>query len=165
VFTKKKMLEEVKKNNVWFGRDGNGVPRIKKFLDSSTPGITPHSLWLAMEVGTTDLAKKEIIELISDELVFDTPKPEALIKQIIEIATNPGDLVLDAYLGSGTTAATAHKLGRQYIGIEMGSQVKTHAARRLKLVCKGEQTGISKELGWVGGGGFNFFTLRKKPLL
>jgi adenine-specific DNA-methyltransferase len=161
VYTKEKMLDEIKKNNIWLGRDGSGVPRIKKFLQNSTPGVTPQSFWPASEVGTTDLAKKEIIELISEELVFDTPKPEKLIKRIIEIATNPGDLVLDAYLGSGTTAATAHKLGRRYIGIEMGSQIKTHAMRRLKLVCEGEQTGISQEVNWAGGSGFHFFTLKK----
>ena len=161
MYTKEKMLDEIKKNNIWLGRDGSGVPRIKKFLQNSTPGVTPQSFWPASEVGTTDLAKKEIIELISEELVFDTPKPEKLIKRIIEIATNPGDLVLDAYLGSGTTAATAHKLGRRYIGIEMGSQIKTHAMRRLKLVCEGEQTGISQEVNWAGGSGFHFFTLKK----
>ena len=86
-------------------------------------------------------------------------KPEALLEKIIELATNPDDLVLDSFLGSGTTAAVAHKMGRRYIGIEMGEQAKTHCAQRLKKVIDGEQGGISKTVNWNGGGGFRFFTL------
>jgi adenine-specific DNA-methyltransferase len=76
----------------------------------------------------------------------------------LEIATSPGDLVLDAYLGSGTTAAVAHKIGRQYIGIEQGDHAVTHCAKRLSLVVDGEDRGISKAVGWMGGSGFDFFT-------
>ena len=86
-------------------------------------------------------------------------KPEALIKQIFELSTNQDDLILDSFLGSGTTAAVAHKIGRRYISIEMGEQAKTHCAERLKKVIDGEQSGISKTSGWKGGGGFRFFTL------
>ena len=86
-------------------------------------------------------------------------KPEALLEKIIELATNTDDLILDSFLGSGTTAAVAHKMGRRYIGIEMGEQAKTHCAVRLKKVIDGEQGGISKAIGWNGGGGFRFFTL------
>ena len=88
-----------------------------------------------------------------------TPKPERLLNRVINIATNLGNLVLDSFLGSGTTAAVAHKLGRQYIGIEMGEQALTHCAPRLKKVIEGEQGGISESVGWKGGGGFRFYKL------
>ena len=91
--------------------------------------------------------------------VFDTPKPERLIERILRITTNPGDLVLDSFLGSGTTAAVAHKMGRRYIGIEMGEHAVTHCAPRLKKVIEGEQGGISKSVGWQSGGGFRFYRL------
>jgi adenine-specific DNA-methyltransferase len=86
-------------------------------------------------------------------------KPEKLLNVILEYFTKPGDLVLDSFLGSGTTAAVAHKMGRQYIGIEMGDQALTHAAVRLNNVIKGEQSGISELVHWKGGGGFRFYKL------
>ena len=86
-------------------------------------------------------------------------KPEALIQRIIEMASNPGDIVLDSFLGSGTTAATAHKLGRRYIGIELGDHCYTHCLPRMKSVVDGDQTGISPSIGWQGGGGFKFYEL------
>ena len=86
-------------------------------------------------------------------------KPEALIQRIIEMASNPGDIVLDSFLGSGTTAATAHKLGRLYIGIELGDHCYTHCLPRMKSVVDGDQTGISPSIGWQGGGGFKFYEL------
>ena len=86
-------------------------------------------------------------------------KPEALIKRIFELFTNPNDLVLDSFLGSGTTAAVAHKMGRRYIGIEMGEHAVTHCVPRLRKVIDGEQGGISKSVGWQGGGGFRFYRL------
>ena len=119
----------------------------------------PETLWLAKEVGTNDAAKKEIVKLALNEQVFDTPKPELLVSRILHIATNPGDLVLDSFLGSGTTAAVAHKMGRRYIGIEMGDHAMTHCVPRLKKVIDGEQGGISKAIAWQGGGGFRFYRL------
>lgn len=86
-------------------------------------------------------------------------KPEGLVQRILEIATNPGDLVLDSFLGSGTTAAVAHKMRRRYIGIEMGNHAITHCAPRLRNVIAGEQGGISPAIGWQGGGGFRFYRL------
>jgi len=93
------------------------------------------------------------------EGVFDTPKPEKLIQRIIQLATNSGDLVLDSFLGSGTTAAVAHKMYRRYIGIEMGEHAITICLPRLKKVADGEQGGISKAVNWQGGGGFRFYRL------
>jgi len=160
VYDKNRMSVEVAKSNVWFGRDGNGVPRIKRFLSEMKRGLTPHTLWLADEVGTNDSAKKHLLNLLPRNVVFDTPKPEGLIHRILEIATAPGDLVLDAYLGSGTTAAVAQKMGRRYIGIEVGDHIITHCVERLRKVIAGEQGGISSTVGWSGGGGYQFLEVR-----
>jgi adenine-specific DNA-methyltransferase len=159
VYTEARMQEEIAKNNIWFGKNGKGAPRIKKFLPQTGVGMTPETLWLASEVETNDLAKKHLLQLFPDDRPFDTPKPEALIKRILHIATNPDDLVLDAFLGSGTTAAVAHKMGRRYIGIECGTQVQSHCIERLRKVIEGEQGGISSSIGWKGGGGFDFFQI------
>lgn len=121
-------------------------------------GLTPQSIWLHSEVGNNQEAKKEVLQLNS-EAVFDTPKPERLIQRVIHLATNPGDLVLDSFLGSGTTAAVAHKMGRRWIGIEMGEHAATHCLPRLEKVVAGEQGGISQAVGWQGGGGFRFARL------
>ena len=86
-------------------------------------------------------------------------KPEHLVARILELATDDGDLVLDSFLGSGTTAAVAHKMGRRYIGIEMGEHAVTHCVPRLRKVIEGEQGGISESVGWKGGGGFRFYRL------
>lgn len=159
LFTKERFDEQVRAGNIWFGKDGNGVPRVKKFLSDITGGLTPNTLWLAEESGTNDEAKKQTIKILNDATVFDTPKPERLIERILHIATNPGDLVLDSFLGSGTTAAVAQKMGRRYIGIEMGDHAITHCQPRLAKVVDGEQGGISKAQNWQGGGGFRFFKL------
>lgn len=122
-------------------------------------GLTPNTLWLADEVGTNDSAKKHTLRLFDGKEVFETPKPEALVRRVLDIATNPGDLVLDSFLGSGTTAAVAHKMGRRWIGIEMGEHAVTHCVPRLRKVIEGEQGGISDSVGWKGGGGFRFYRL------
>ena len=96
---------------------------------------------------------------------FGTPKPERLIYRVLQIATNPGDLVLDSFLGSGTTAAVAHKMGRRYIGIEMGEHARSHCLPRLQKVIEGEQGGISQAVGWQGGGGFRFYSLGQPVFL
>jgi len=153
-----KMNEEIANGNIWFGKDGNGVPRKKKFLKDGKQGLTPETLWSAEEVGTTKSAKKHILKLFKDKPVFDTPKPEQLISKIMKIASNEGELVLDAYLGSGTTAAVAHKMKRNYIGIEEGEHAITHCVDRLKQVVDGESGGISTDVGWKGGGSFKFLT-------
>ena len=160
VYTKKKMQREITAGNIWFGKTGEGVPRIKRFLKFSNVGLTPETLWTAGEVGTNDEAKKQLLKLFPQESVFDTPKPEGLIRRVIEIATEPGDLVLDAFLGSGTTTAVAHKLNRRYIGIERGKQAVTYCAARQRLVVNGDLTGISNQVRWTGGGGFDFYRPR-----
>lgn len=162
IYTKPKMLKAIAKNNIWFGKDGNGVPRLKRFLKDRKIGLTPETLWRADNVGTTGDAKKHLLNLFKKEVLFDTPKPEQLIHRILHISTNPGDLVLDAYLGSGTTAAVAHKMGRMYLGIENGEHIRTHCAHRLRQVIRGEAGGISQLAGWKGGGGFDYYKFRNK---
>jgi adenine-specific DNA-methyltransferase len=157
VYTWERMQAEIKAGNIWFGKTGNGVPRIKRFLQDSKAGLTPETLWRADEVGTNDDAKKHLLQMFPDQPVFDTPKPESLLARILHIATDPGDWVLDPYLGSGTTAAVAHKMGRRYIGIEQGEHAVTYCARRLQKVVGGEAGGVSSQLGWTGGGGFGFY--------
>lgn len=154
--TKERMLLAIQEGKIYFGRNGLGVPRIKKYMSEVDGGLTPHTLWKSEEVGTTASAKKHVLNVSGDICVFETPKPEELIARIISIATNPGEVVLDAYLGSGTTASVAHKLGRKYIGIEIGEQIATHCVNRLRSVCQGEQGGISKAANWQGGGNFKF---------
>lgn len=145
-------------NRLWFGPKGDRMPRLKKFLNEMQGGLTPQSVWLNADVGHNQEAKREIINLNLGD-VFDTPKPERLLERIIHLATNPGDLVLDSFLGSGTTQAVAKKMDRRCIGIEMGRHAVTHCQPRLKKVVDGEQGGISENVGWQGGGGFRFYRL------
>lgn len=161
-YTKHRMEEEIAKGNIWFGLSGDNAPRIKKFLnEGENKGLTPETIWNADEVGTNDDAKKHQLALVDgEEKIFENPKPEGLIERILHIATSPGDLVLDSFLGSGTTAAVAHKMGRRWIGIELGEHAYTHCVPRLQKVVRGEdQGGISKAVGWRGGGGFRVFAL------
>jgi len=145
-------------NRLWWGRTGRSFPFRKRF-QSELGELTPTTIWLDDEVGNNREAKQEITKIFGRDDLFSTPKPERLIQRILHIATNPGDLVLDSFLGSGTTAAVAHKMGRRWIGVEMGEHARTHCATRLRKVIDGEQGGISKEVGWQGGGGFRFVTL------
>ena len=145
-------------NRIWWGKDGNNTPRIKRFLSEVKQGVVPQTMWFNTDVGNTQEAKKEVVAIFGD-VNFMTPKPERLLQRLLNIATNPGDLVLDSFLGSGTTAAVAHKMGRRWIGVEMGDHARTHCALRLQKIIEGEQGGISKDAGWEGGGGFRFCTL------
>lgn len=162
-YTHARMQEEIAKGSIWFGKDGKSAPRIKKFLrdaQADDQGLTPETLWKADDVGTNDSAKKHLLQVFDGEARFDTPKPEELIARIIEIATAPGEVVLDSFLGSGTTAAVAHKLRRRWVGIELGNHATTCCLPRLKKVAEGiEPGGISARAGWQGGGGFRFFKL------
>ena len=152
IYNEERMQQEISNNNIWFGSDGNGVPRLKKLLVNTKLGIVPETLWDSKFAGTTKDAKKELLSLnIYDEDIFDTPKPEQLLYRIIQIATNKDDLILDCFLGSGTTAAVAHKLGRDYIGIDIDERAFKYASERLKKVCQGETGGISNEAQWSGG--------------
>jgi adenine-specific DNA-methyltransferase len=144
-------------------KDGRWEIYVKQFLEES-PSRPPATLWPSGEVGHNHEAKLEVRAFNTTD-VFDTPKPERLIEYVLSIATTPNDLVLDSFLGSGTTAAVAHKMGRRWIGIEMGGHARTHCLPRLEKVIAGEQGGISQAAGWQGGGGFRFFTLGQPVFL
>lgn len=143
---------------IWWGPSRNARPSIKRYL-SEVADLVPRTLWAKNEAGSNRTSKNEMRALFPNTASFSTPKPESLIKRVLQISTSPGDLVLDSFLGSGTTAAVAHKMGRRYIGIEMGEHATTHCVPRLQKVIKGEQGGISKSIGWKGGGGVRFFRL------
>ena len=157
--SKEKFDEMVADNRIYFGPNGDNVPRIKRFLSEVKDGMVATTLWLREDAGDNQEGKKEIKELFEDS-VFDTPKPERLIERVLTLGSNEGDIVLDSFLGSGTTAAVAQKMGRRYIGVEMGNHAYTHCAIRLKKVIDGtDQGGISKAQNWKGGGGFRFYEL------
>ena len=133
-----KMVED---GRIVFGEKGDNIPAIKLFLSEVQDGMVPRTWWPHSEAGHTQEAKREIQALFTEIIPFDTPKPERLLKQIITISTNPGDIVLDSFLGSGTTAAVAHKMGRRWIGIELGDHCYSHCLPRLQKVVDGEDTG------------------------
>lgn len=155
-----KFWELDKAGEVWWGKDSNGMPRRKMYLgEQGELTKAPQTIWFFDEVGHTQDAKKEALALNPKD-VFGTPKPERLMKRIIEIASNPGDLVLDSFAGSGTTGAVAHKMGRRWIMIELGEHCHTHIIPRLNKVIDGEDTGgITEAVGWKGGGGFRYYKL------
>jgi len=144
---------------IYFGKDGNSQPNIVRFLDE-VEGFVPWTWWPHEEVGHTDEAKKEMHGLFGKADPFLTPKPERLMQRVLHIATNPGDLVLDSFAGSGTTGAVAHKMGRRWIMVELGEHCHTHIIPRLKKVIDNDDPGgITKAVGWKGGGGFRYYRL------
>jgi len=156
--SKDKLREMIADNRIWFGKDGNNVPAIKRFLTDVKAGMTAMTIWKYTDVGHNQDARKEVV-VFNSQSVFTTPKPERLIERVLTLGSNEGDLVLDSFLGSGTTAAVAHKMKLRYIGIELGDHCYTHCLPRLKAVVDGEQGGISKAINWKGGGGFKFYEL------
>lgn len=141
-----------------------GAKVLRKTYLKDQGGLAPSSLWSDIEeTGHNRQAKYELKKLFPNEAtseLFKTPKPERLIHRILHIATSPGDLVLDSFLGSGTTAAVAHKMGRRWIGIELGEHCLTHCLPRLKKVVDGtDPGGITEAVGWKGGGGFRYYRL------
>ncbi len=158
-FNEETAIRLLKENRFYFGKDGKGAPQLKRYLSEVKQGMTPLTIWPYEEVGHNQDAKLEVKQFNPTD-IFATPKPERLIHRIIHLASNPGDLVLDSFLGSGTTAAVAQKMGRRWIGVEMGDHVYTHCIPRLKKVIDGEdQGGITKAVNWQGGGGFKFYEL------
>jgi len=149
----------VSEGRIWFGPNGDNAPRKKTFLSEVQDGLVPLTVWLREEVGDNQEAKHEV-KAINSEDVFATPKPERLIERILTLATNEGDLVLDSFLGSGTTIAVAHKMKRKWIGVELGNHAYTHCKKRIDMVIDGtDKGGITKTTGWKLGGGYKFYEL------
>lgn len=152
--------KNVADNLLWWGKNGtNPVPRLKKFASRVREGTVPTTVWHHEDVGNNQAAKREVISFNPKD-PFATPKPESLIQRVLEIATNPGDLVLDSFAGSGTTGAVAHKMGRRWIMVELGEHCHTHIIPRLQKVIDGDDPGgITKAVNWQGGGGFRYYRL------
>lgn len=144
---------------IYFGQDGNAIPSRKQFL-KDIEGVVPWTWWPHEEAGHTDEAKRESQTLFGVDNAFATPKPERLLFRVIHIATNPGDIVLDSFAGSGTTGAVAQKMGRRWIMVELGEHCETHIAPRLRKVIDGTDAGgVTEAVGWKGGGGFRYYSL------
>lgn len=155
VRSQKRFEEDLKNGEIRVTKNkGNWSVQFKQYMGD---GKKPRSL--LTDVAINSDAKQELVNLFGDAKTFPYPKPENLVKYIFNLYTKSGDLVLDSFLGSGTTAAVAQKMGRRYIGIEMGNHAITHCVPRLKAVVDGEQGGISKAVNWQGGGGFRFYKL------
>ena len=154
--SEKKLAELDADGRIYWGPRGDSRPYIKRFLSEVSAGRVPGSIWSPEEVGFVRNGKEEVRRLVPDAEPFATPKPERLLYRIISIATDPGDTVLDPFVGSGTTAAVAHKMGRRWLAIERESTtIDTFALPRLSGVVGGADTGGATELtGWSGGGGF-----------
>lgn len=158
--SKRTFEQYLAEGRIYFGKDNNSQPNLIRYL-SEVEGVAPWTWWPRDEVGDTDISKKEILALFDGQAVFDTPKPELLLERVFHIATNPGDLVMDCFLGSGTSVAVAHKMGRNYIGVEQMDYVEDLVVRRLEKVIDGDPGGISESLDWQGGGSFVYCELMK----
>lgn len=156
-WSKKKVNDEYYR--IEWVKGKNGWSLYYRIYADTRKGTPIQTVWHHKDVGSNRTSKSEINYLFGNN-TFETPKPERLIQKIINASTLEGDLVFDSFLGSGTTAAVAHKMGRKYIGVEMGNHAYTHCAKRLQMVIDGtDQGGISKSVNWHGGGGFKFYEL------
>jgi len=159
-----KAKEEIERldnlGKIYWTRGGQEQPYGKLYLQDSE-GQIPNDFW-DNSFGTNQRGAEEIRELFSGDRLFDFPKPERLIYNLMKISSEEGDIVLDFFMGSGTTQAVAHKMNRQYIGIEQMDYIETVSIERLKKVIDGEQGGISQDVAWSGGGSFIYAELMDK---
>jgi site-specific DNA-methyltransferase (adenine-specific)/adenine-specific DNA-methyltransferase len=151
-------------NRIWWGKDGNNAPAVKRFLTEVKQGVVPQTLWPYDEVGHTQEGEKElvsIIDFVDSESVFITPKPARLIERILQVSTSPGDLVLDSFAGSGTTGHATLKLNqtapdkepRRFILVEMGPKIAREiTAERVRRVAEGYKNAKGEEIEGLGGG-------------
>ena len=159
VYKKEEMLAMVADRRFFWGKDGKaGTPMRKLFVSEAKAGMTAPTIW--DDVGLNQHAAREIELLFGEKAAFETPKPEGLMRRVLQISTNPGDLVLDSFAGSGTTGAVAQKMGRRWLMVELGEHCHTHIIPRLKKVIDGEDKGgVTEATGWQGGGGFRYYRL------
>ena len=154
-YTRERLQELIDDNRIDFG-SGNKMPRLKRFLSEVEPGLVPNTFWLGSEVGTADSAKRHLKAMFPDLIPFETPKPEELTARVLHISTNPGDLVVDIYGGSGTTASVAQKMGRRWLTVEQEERTFSEfTLPRLELVTNGlDSGGVTDKFSWSGGGPF-----------
>ncbi|WP_187894754.1 site-specific DNA-methyltransferase [Helicobacter pylori] len=130
VYSQERLQELIADDRIFFPKNGNGMPRYKRFLNEVKQGVTPMSLWTYQEVGHTQDAKREIKEIFDGQALFDTPKPKALLKRILEISTQENDIILDFFAGSGTTAHAVMELNaedkgnREFILVQIDEEIK-----------------------------------------
>lgn len=156
-WSKATIEEKIESGEIIFKPEGNGI--IRKIYLKNQSGRTPENIWT--DTGSTREANQELKQLFG-ESPFATPKPEKLIKKILQLATKENDLVLDFFMGSATTQAVAMKMKRRFIGIEQMDYINTVSVPRLQKVMEGEQGGISKDVDWQGGGSFVYAELMEK---
>ena len=157
-FSKETFERELSEKKIMFSEDNLRV--IRKIYLADQEGRVPETIWFAKEVGTTREASAELRDFLLEEDAFATPKPERIIQRVLTLATNPGDLVLDSFAGSGTTGAVAHKMGRKWIMVELGDHAETHIVPRLNKVIDGtDKGGVTEATGWQSGGGYRFYRL------
>lgn len=153
--SKPEVEQMIAEDRIYFGKDGNGVPQIKKFLTEVGDSV-PSTVWQVEEVGGNRQSKSEMRLLFPDEVPFATPKPERFVERVMQVSSNPGDIVIDCFAGSGTTAAVAHKMGRRWVTVELSENTAdTFTKPRLaKVVAGNDPAGITESAGWSAGGGF-----------
>ena len=155
-YSKERLMQIYEENGLYFNKNG-GVDK-KTYLQEVKQGKTIGTFWSYKEVGSTHEANEELASIL-DKGVFDNPKPEQLINRIAEIASKKDSIILDFFAGSGTTCAVVLKLGRKFVGIEMGEHFYKVVLPRLKKVIAGFASGISKEVEYKGGGAFRYYEL------
>jgi len=155
-YTQERLEELAADDRIDFG-SGNKMPRLKRFLNEIESGLVPDTWWAGSDVGTADTAKRHLKSMFPDLVPFETPKPEELTSRILHIATDPNDLVIDVYAGSGTTAAVSQKMNRQWLTTEKQERTFSEfTLPRLKMVTGGlDCGGITDKLNWQGGGRFS----------
>ncbi len=160
-FSKKSFQKAMDEDRVYYGKNGDSLPIVKKYLSEVQKGLVPRTWWPSSEVNSNQGAKRDHLRKLLPEIEpFATPKPEQLLERILTISSDPGDLVLDSFAGSGTTGAVAHKMSRKWIMVELENTCHTHTMPRLQKVIDGtDQGGISKAVNWKGGGGFRYYRL------
>ncbi|OFX20044.1 MAG: hypothetical protein A2033_01690 [Bacteroidetes bacterium GWA2_31_9] len=159
-YNQKTINRLLENDEIYFGKDGKGKPKLKRFYtDLKDEGVSIGTFW--DDLPQNNSATAEILKLFGSVNEFDTPKPEKLIERIINIGSIEGDIVLDFFAGSGTTASVAHKMKRQFITSEQMNYIENVTLKRLKKVIEGENGGISEDVNWKGGGSFIYLELAK----
>jgi len=165
-FTKEKFVSLVREGRIWFGEDGNNVPRLKRFLSEVSEGVPVKTLWMHAEVGSSDSGRKELNAVLDDvETSKFTPKPSPLVKLILQIATDKDSIILDSFAGSGTTAHAVAALNaedggsRRFVLVECEDYADSVTAERVRRVMKGVPTAKDEKLKAGYGGSFSYFKL------